>query len=80
MSMQSVGTFTFLTDDWNPNLTAEKLRKLSIDSEISGSDKDIANEISDFVETTGQLPFDLTSQENNYLRKHHEQKWIKYLR
>ena len=80
MPLDSVGTFSFLNDECRgPLLGVRSIKSLAENLNLSTSDGNILNEILASIEKDGTLPFKISSQEKNYLERHGQKEWIRYL-
>ena len=78
--MKTVGTFSFLDkSDSGPPLSSELISQLRSSCHLSPQDNNITNSIIESIDTTGNFPYELTSQELNHLKKTEKKDWLKYL-
>ena len=80
MQKETVGTFSFLSkEDRELALDDGRLNNLSTSLSLSQEDSAIVRDMCDSLKEKKQLPFPLTVQEQNYLRRHDESEWVRYL-
>jgi MoaA/NifB/PqqE/SkfB family radical SAM enzyme len=74
-----VGTFSFLDGKDDKFIDLDTLDELSRNRELQGEAGEILERLRSYLTLHGELPFNWTPQEANYLRTQGKERWLEYL-